>query len=190
QVWNDTHALVLDENDQTVGPGEEGELLISSPTRMCGYWNKPGLNASVFFIRASPDGDEEIYFRTGDVVTTNADGALVFIRRKDQQVKVRGYRVELEDIESALVSHEDVEEAVAFVTKENDDDAARIAAVVTLREEKLGTLKELSGHAARILPRYAIPSIIKRMASLPRTSSGKVNRLAVQDVFARGDLDQ
>ncbi|MGI9286609.1 MAG: long-chain fatty acid--CoA ligase, partial [Pseudomonadales bacterium] len=42
QVWNDTHALVLDENDQTVGPGEEGELLISSPTRMCGYWNKPG----------------------------------------------------------------------------------------------------------------------------------------------------
>lgn len=187
QVWEATKALVSDEHDQPVAADREGELLISSPTRMRGYWNKPELNAKVFFTRPGRDGSEDVYYRTGDIVTSNEDGALVFVRRKDQQVKVRGYRVELEDIEAALVSHQIVEEAVAFVT-EGPDDNAQIAALVTLREENSGSLKELSRHAASVLPRYAVPSVIKQIAELPRTSSGKINRLAVQEMFASGGL--
>lgn len=183
QVWDETKGLVFDEHDQPVESGEEGELLICSPARMLGYWNKPELNGNVFFTSSGRSGGKEVYFRTGDIVTTNVDGALVFVRRKDQQVKVRGYRVELGDIESALVSHQNVEEAVAFATTGHDDNA-RIAAVVTLRDQNSRALKELSRHAASLLPRYAVPSTIKPMAELPHTSSGKINRLAVRELFS------
>lgn len=183
KAWQHTEALVVDGQDQPVACGQQGELLISSPTMMTGYWNRPELNARIFFTRAEPDGSKRVFYRTGDLVTAASDGTLVFIRRKDQQVKVRGYRVELEEIEAALVSHPGVEEAVAFVTRDAAENNS-IKAVVTSRDNDAELIKTLRRHAAGMLPRYAVPSAIELVHSLPRTSSGKVDRLAVHALYA------
>ncbi|NIP96601.1 MAG: amino acid adenylation domain-containing protein, partial [Akkermansiaceae bacterium] len=80
--------LLVDEHDHPVGKGQDGELLVHSPTMMRGYWNRPDLDEKV--LCALEDG--EIFYRTGDLVRECPDGNLLFLGRIDRQVKIRGYR--------------------------------------------------------------------------------------------------
>ena len=106
--------VILDDDDRECGIGEEGELCIRSSTLTRGYWNRPDLNERAFFRRESFGPFPHVYYRTGDMVVRHADGLLRFLGRKDRMIKTRGHRVELDDVEAALVSHPGVQEAAAF----------------------------------------------------------------------------
>ncbi len=170
-VWNNTEALIFDKNDQPVQPGEPGELLIRSATRMKGYWGKPDLTAKGFYKIKRIPGCEEIFYRTGDLVRIREDGNLMFLGRKDRQIKTRGYRVELDEVEAHLTAHESVEEAAVFAVRHEDE--LHIQAAAILKKETNETT--LQQYLATLLPHYAIPQKIIFTHEIPRTAAGKIN---------------
>ncbi|MGW3471700.1 amino acid adenylation domain-containing protein [Saccharopolyspora sp. NPDC000995] len=144
------------------GPGENGELVVTGPTVMLGYW-----------------GREPQYgpYRTGDIVRVLDDGSFDYVGRLDHQVKVRGNRIELGEVEAAITKHPAVAEAAAAVRGTGMD--ARLEAFVVARpEQKLGVL-EIKRHMAGKLPRYMIPDGVHIVASLPTTRNGKTDRTAL-----------
>lgn len=178
KVWDNAEGLVVDEHDQLVPEGEQGELLIRSATMMRGYWDRPDLNERAFHRRPSPTGDPDVFYRTGDLVRARPDGNLDFLGRKDRQLKVRGYRVELDDIEQALTNHDAVEEAAAFPVRLDAGDL--IEAAVTVREGAHLDTDELKSMLAGVLSWYAVPTRIETVESLPRTGTGKIDRRLLQ----------
>ena len=116
-------------------------------------------------------------YRTGDIVRWRADGELEYLGRADQQVKVRGYRIELEEISSVLSGHLDVRESVVVV-KENAGDK-RLAAYVAARAGTGITEEALKDYLQKHLPRYMVPSHITVLESLPKTPNGKIDRKAL-----------
>jgi amino acid adenylation domain-containing protein len=168
-------SLILDENDKVVSLGKTGEIVIRSPSMMQGYWGRPDLNREVFYRREAAPQYFETYYRTGDLVKMLPDGNLLFIGRKDRQIKTRGYRVELDEIEAALVSHPGVEEAAVFVIQDNDGNNFIHAAVIPKADEALSDVL-LSSHLTRMIPSYAIPFKYHIRQIFPRTTSGKISR--------------
>lgn len=169
--------LILDEDDRVCEDGEAGELCIRSSTLTKGYWNRPDLNARVYYHRESFGPFPDVFFRTGDVVVRHEDGLLRFLGRRDRMVKVRGHRVELDEVEAALVSHDAVSEAAAFVVPD-EQGSKKILATVTLHDEADGSVDDgaLMRHARTRVPSYSVPDQIEIAVDLPRTSSGKVDR--------------
>lgn len=168
--------LVVDEFDQPVEPGTEGQLLVSSPTTMEGYWARPELNERVFHHLATADGTER-YYRTGDLVRERPDGLLDFVGRADRQIKVRGVRVELDEIETILSDHEAVEEVA--VAARPGEDGPTIEAWVSIRAGRGADASGLRRHSARHLPRPAVPTSITVVDGFPRTSTGKIDYRAL-----------
>lgn len=179
QVWENTQMLILNSSDQPVPQGEIGELLIRSVTRMQGYWNQPELTERSFYVRSTVPGITEFYYRTGDLVRLDSAGRLQFMGRKDQQVKVRGYRVELEEVENLLTAHPGVQEA-AVVAYRNAAQEMTIISAVKLHE--LGSIaeKELIAALKEQLPAYAVPQSIIEISDFPRTGTGKIDRPAIR----------
>ncbi len=172
-------SIVVDENDQEVPGGEVGEILVRTPSIMQGYWGRPDLNRRVFYRRETAPQVFETFYRTGDLVKMLPDGNLVFIGRKDRQVKTRGYRVELDEVESALVSHSGIEEAAVFTIRDDDGNNLIHAAVLSKTGEKpLDTV--LFAHLNELIPPYAVPVEIHFMEAFPRTTSGKISRRELQ----------
>lgn len=179
-TWPNTNGLVVDENDQPVAIGKTGELLIRSPTMMRGYWGRDDLNAAAFYRHTGRSNIEQVFYRTGDLVTLQPDDHYVFIGRKDRQVKIRGYRVELDSVEQALSSHPDVEEVGAFTIRDAAD-VLHVRAALTLNPESLAAeprtdTSQLIAFVAERLPWYAVPGEIRIETVLPRTTSGKIDR--------------
>jgi len=143
------------------GPGEQGELIVEGPTVMLGYWGRPR---------------EPEPYPTGDIVTVLPDGAFDYVGRRDHQVKIRGHRVELGEVEAALTAHPGVAEAAAVVRGVGVD-AHLVACVIAHEpaERRPGNL-ELRRHCAERLPRYLVPDEIRLLTDLPRTATGKVDR--------------
>ncbi|MEM7022747.1 MAG: amino acid adenylation domain-containing protein [Pseudomonadota bacterium] len=169
QIWNNTEGLLVDEDDQPIHGSEPGELLVRSATMMRGYWARPDLDKRSFYTLRADDGDlDHTFYRTGDLVRRRDDGQLMFLGRKDRQLKVRGYRVELDDIEHLLGSHSSVEEAAVFPVRE-DDGTRRIEAAVTLRDHSDVDVASLRDFLQRVLSWYALPKNITIVDALPRT---------------------
>jgi acyl-coenzyme A synthetase/AMP-(fatty) acid ligase len=175
---------VLDEDDQPVAQGEAGELVVRAPTMMRGYWERSDLNARVFLRRPGAGGVEDVWLRTGDLAVERADGLLRFLGRKDRQVKTRGYRVELDEIEEALAAHPAVEASAAFPV-EREEGLTLIEAAVTLRQGGI-TGQALTAFLASRLPPYAVPARIEVVAEFPRTTSGKIDRRRLSAAAAAG----
>ena len=144
------------------------------------------MNAKAFYRCPAPGGVDHIYYRTGDLVTVSPHGALCFLGRKDQQVKTRGYRVELEEVEAALAAHEAVEEAAAFVVT-REEELQLIEAAVRLRSGTGEPVEAIAAFAAQRLPAYARPERISVLPQFPRTSSGKIDRNKLKEGVAAGD---
>lgn len=173
-------ALVLDEALKLVPEGGVGELWIRGASVMHGYWGKPERTAlSLQSVELAPGITDRAY-RTGDLVRQRSDGNLEFLGRRDHQVKTRGYRVELGEIETRLNLHPGVEEAVV-VAIADEEITNRLKAVVVLKAGAGLTADDLKQHCAGTLPRYMVPETIEFRAQLPRTSSGKVDRRALVD---------
>ncbi|MEU6235177.1 AMP-binding protein [Kitasatospora sp. NPDC047058] len=168
-------ALVLDEDGaELTGPGR-GELVVSTPFQTAGYLDAE-LDRGVFSERAGG----RRYYRTGDLVRRHEDGVLTLEGRRDFVVKVRGVRINTAEVEAALRSHPAVTEA-AVLAEPDELAGMRLHAVVQRAEGvKLNSLI-IRQHAAGLLPRVAIPSTFELVDTpLPRTSTGKLDRKAVQ----------
>lgn len=166
---------IVDEDDEPVAAGEAGELLVRTPTMMRGYWGRPDLDARAFWSRPVFGHHEDVYHRTGDLVRRRDDGLLEFHGRKDRQVKARGYRIELDEVEAVLGAHDAVESAAAFALPD-EEGSLHVEGVVTLREGHELTPGALRAHLAASLPRYAIPERLEILEAMPRTSTGKIDR--------------
>jgi acyl-coenzyme A synthetase/AMP-(fatty) acid ligase len=107
-----------------------------------------------------------------------SDGNLLFVGRKDRQIKTRGYRVELDEVEAALISHPGVEEAAIFVIQDDGNNLIH-AAVIPKADETLSDVL-LSAHLKQIIPSYAVPLQYHIRQTFPRTTSGKISRRQLQ----------
>lgn len=172
-----SEVIVLGEDGETVSRGEVGELCVRGPGLATGYWGLPERTAQSFAPHAvhAHLGPEPIY-RTGDLVREEADGNYTYLGRRDNQIKSRGYRIELGEIETALYSHPDIEEA-AVVPVQDDEIGNRIEAFVVVRLGRELSASALAHHCAARLPKYMVPQRIEARASLPKTSTGKIDKM-------------
>ena len=177
--------LVADAALQPVPAGEVGELFVRGSTVMSGYWGDPDRNRQVLVRRPAGGGIDELYFKTGDRARVLADGNLAFVARADRQVKVRGHRVELEEVEAALLSLASVEEAAVFTVPDGEGSSA-LRAVVVVGVDAPPAERELMADLRKILPPYALPVEITIVDAMPRTPTGKVDvKALVGDVGER-----
>jgi amino acid adenylation domain-containing protein len=175
---SNTQLYVLDAAFEPVPVGVPGELYIGGEGLARGYLSRPGLTAEKFI--PHPFGGEPgaRVYRTGDLVRRLPAGAVEFVGRADNQVKVRGFRIELEEIEAALRSHPAVEEA-AVLAREDGGEERRLVAYLSCGGAELPKASEWRGFVGSKLPDYMIPAAFVVLEKLPLTSSGKVDRRAL-----------
>ena len=172
----DNHTYVLDRSGEPVPIGVPGELAIGGDGVARGYLGHPALTAARFVpdrFGARPGGR---LYRSGDLVRHTPDGEIAFLGRIDHQVKLRGYRVELEEIEAVLFRHPRVSAAAAAVRGPGGRE--RLLAWV-VPAGKPPAPAELRAFAERALPAYMVPATFVFLDALPRTASGKVDRRAL-----------
>jgi len=177
-VWAETKCLIINEEDEVVQKGKQGELLIHSTTRMKGYWQNDVLTQQSLYTHTNSDGKQEIYYRTGDLFHRDEQNRLQFNGRKDHQVKIRGYRVELDAVEALLVTHPAILESAVFTVQNND--SKQIQAAVILNESTRVDKNDLIAFLKQQLPYYAVPEKIHTLDAFPRTGSGKIKRSEVK----------
>ena len=165
---------VTGEGRRVSKPGEEGELYVRGPSLMRGYWRRPDRSREVLVPDPLGAGHELVY-RTGDLVTVDAAGNYVYLGRRDAMVKIRGYRVELGEIEAALYRHPAISEA-AVLPVPDELLGSRLHAVISATESGGLTREDVLDHCRRWLPSYMVPDGIEFRPALPRTSTGKVDR--------------
>jgi amino acid adenylation domain-containing protein len=174
---SNTTVYVLDSGFEPVPVGATGELYIGGAGLARGYFHRPELTAESFVPNSFGSRGSRLY-RTGDMVRYCEEGLLEFVGRMDFQVKVRGYRIELEEIEAALLLDPSVAQAVAVALPEAMGDKRLVAYVVGAGDVALDR-KSLREHLSRRLPEYMIPSAFVILKALPLTANGKVDRKAL-----------
>jgi amino acid adenylation domain-containing protein len=173
-----TQIYLLDAQGRPVPMGLPGELFIGGAGVARGYWNRPGLTAERFVPDPFGGRPGARLFRTGDLARWRPDGALEFLGRVDQQVKVRGFRVEPGEVEAALGRHPSVREA-AVVANRDEVGENRLDAYVVVGDGPEVTPAALRRFLRERLPRHMVPATITRLDALPLTVSGKVDRPAL-----------
>ncbi|MGW4596890.1 non-ribosomal peptide synthase/polyketide synthase [Streptomyces sp. NPDC004457] len=184
---DNTRVYVLDAALQPQPPGIPGELYIAGAGLARGYAGRPGATAARYV--ADPFGPPGTrMYRTGDIVRWSADGELHFVGRADDQIKIRGFRVEPAEIEARLTAHPGVAEAV--VSLYEDAGRKRLAAhLVPAGGAEVPCTAELRAHLAAALPDYMLPAAFVTVPELPLTANGKVDRrrLPAPDWSAGGE---
>lgn len=153
-----------------VAVSDQGELMFSGPMTMVGYWNRPDLNERAFAVR-----DGKRFYLTGDMGERREDGLWILHGRGDRQTKIRGNRVELDEIEAVLAAHPAVSEAGVVTTP----DRLALTAFVTLVPGHDADTGDIRSHCADRLPPYAVPSNIIIRGQFARTGTGKIDRRAL-----------
>ncbi|MGE5698954.1 MAG: amino acid adenylation domain-containing protein [Deltaproteobacteria bacterium] len=168
--------FALGEDGRTVAlPGETGELHVRSSSVAAGYWREEEKTSEAFVTDPGSRLSNRKVYRTGDLVTLDADGNYLFLGRKDQQVKSRGYRIQLSEIETVLNNHPFVKEAVA-VAVPDELLGNRIISHVSAVDGATPCERDLLGYCGKILPMYMLPEKIVFHEKLPRTPTGKIDR--------------
>jgi amino acid adenylation domain-containing protein len=174
-----TRIYLLDSRLQPVPPGVAGELYIGGGGVARGYLNHPELAAERFIPDPFSEERGARLYRTGDLARYLATGDLEFLRRRDFQVKLRGYRIELTEIESALVQHPSVQQA-AVLMREDTQRNSQLVAYIVPRPGMAVPGNELREFLKNKLPEHMLPVAFATLDSLPLTPAGKLDRKAVE----------
>jgi len=185
-----TSIHLLNENREPVAAGETGEIYIGGTSVARGYRNQPELTAERFVANPfSPAVDARMY-RTGDLGAMLPDGQIAFQGRVDNQEKIRGHRIEPDEIVSVLARHRKI--ASAAVVARGVNCAKQLVAYLVLEKAPAGQAprtSEMREFLSRELPEYMIPSLFVRVDALPLTANGKLDRAALPEPTAANALD-
>ncbi len=169
-------AVVLDDSGRPAARGSIGEIYVRTPFRSLGYLGDPERTAEVFVPNPLTGNADDVVYRTGDYGRMLEDGSLEFVGRRDQQVKIRGVRVELAEVENALCGHPAVRDA-AVIDREHADGTRYLCAYLVGGEvPETGELRAWLGES---LAEELVPSAFVTVDALPRTPTGKVDRAAL-----------
>ena len=173
-----TQIYLLDAQLQPVPVGVAGEVCVGGDNLARGYHNRPELTAEKFIPNPFSDEPGARLYKTGDLARYLPDGNIEFIGRKDYQVKIRGLRVELGEIEAVLGQHPSVQRCVILVREDIPSDK-RLAAYVVPHDQATKTVGELRNFLKTKLPEYMVPSAFVFLDTLPLTPNGKIDRQAL-----------
>jgi amino acid adenylation domain-containing protein len=181
RACENTEVFAVKEDGVVAGVGEVGELYVRGPTVMKGYWNRPDKTAEMLVQNPVRSNAPDLVYRTGDLVRLRPDGDYDFLGRRDHQIKSRGYRIELGEIDAALSLHPALAEWVTIAVPHEEWGTAIVSCVVPKDGESI-TEHEVRRHVANRLPRSMVPARVEILRTLPRTSTGKIDR----QTLARG----
>ena len=168
--FDNTDIILLDENNRQAN---EGEICIRGTCLTMGYYNDPEKTAAVFVQNPLNTAFGELIYRTGDIGRYNDLGELVFLCRKDSQIKHMGHRIELGEIEAATLKNDAISRACCVY----DNNAKRIVLYYVGDTDE----KALMLHLNSLLPRYMLPAEIIKLSSMPLTPNGKIDRKGLRE---------
>ncbi|MGB8953585.1 MAG: AMP-binding protein [Candidatus Aminicenantales bacterium] len=168
----DKEVLLLDEQGREVSPDQPGEIVVKSPYLALEYWRKPELTRQAFL--PDPENKSQRLFRTGDIGRMLPDGCLALLGRKDSQVKIRGERIEINEIEAALLEHPGVKECAVVAWDLKSKEKCLVGYVVSNRNPA-PPVSVLDAHLRSRFPFHMVPSSFVFLESLPKTPDGKVH---------------
>lgn len=171
-----TEIILLDEDNRIPERGEAGEICIRGTRLTLGYYNNFEKTAEVFVQNPLNSSYPELIYRTGDLGRYNEKGELVFVSRKDNQIKHMGHRIELGEIESAANSHPDVKIACCVYDERKNK--------IVLFYVGSVTTADMARFMKSKLPRYMVPNVLKILESMPLTANGKLDRMALKSSLA------
>ncbi|OJH34839.1 amino acid adenylation domain-containing protein [Cystobacter ferrugineus] len=174
-----TRVFVLDEELRMVPVGAMGEMYVESLSTARGYWGLPELTAERFIANPHAEDGSRLY-KTGDLARYLPDGSLEFLGRRDYEVKIRGYRVDVRQVEKVLGAHPDILE-VAVVGWPLGGANPQLVAYVVPRAKGAAPIQEIRDYLSASLPAYMVPTIFQVLAALPRLPNDKVDRLSLPD---------
>jgi amino acid adenylation domain-containing protein len=184
---SNAQVYLLDNCRQPVPIGVPGEIYIGGEGLARGYWNRPELTAERFLPDTFSGKPGGLLYRTGDIARMRGNGEFEFIGRVDEQVKIRGHRIELAEVREAILSHADVNQVFLRVREDQPGDK-RLVAYVTLRNNLASAPDLLRGHVKNKLPAHMVPASFIVVDSIPLTTNGKVDWRALPAPGARPDL--
>ncbi len=168
-----TRVLVLNEQNELAEPGEAGELCVAGTGLSLGYYNNPEKTEMAFVENPINKGYKERIYRTGDLVKYNEKDELIYLSRKDFQIKHMGYRIELGEIETALAGLEEIETCACIY----DDERSRIVGCYTGKEIEKSSISE---YLKRRIPSYMVPEEYFHYQELPYNANGKIDRIVLK----------
>lgn len=179
-VFNTT-IYILDENLKVLPLGAVGEIVVGGPQVGRGYWNKPELEKNKF-IHLSIAGEKGDYYRTGDMGRWSENGVLQYLGRIDKQIKIRGYRVELGEVEAHIQKNKQVSEVAVIVKK--GEFGNFLVAYYCGNIEAMSLKEKLSNQ----VPQYIVPDFFVQMEVLPKSRNGKINHEALPVLAPQNDI--
>ncbi len=180
-----TQVYVLSQELELLPPGVTGELFIGGDGLARGYFNRPDLTAEKFIPNPFSAEPGERLYRTGDLVRYSTEGEVEFIGRIDHQIKIRGFRVELGEIEAVLHGHADVQDVAVAVRGAGDN--KRVVAYVTPRQGREIRSAELKQFLQSRLAEFMVPSFVMILDKIPLKTSGKIDHEALAIIDERND---
>ena len=177
--FKNTEIILLDENDKEPAPGEQGEICVRGTSLTLGYYKNPEKTNEAFVQNPLNDMYPELIYRTGDLGKYNERGELVFLSRKDFQIKHMGHRIELGEIEVIVNMHPDVKTACCIFDNEKKKIVLYYVGTVDV--------KDMAGYIKEKLPRYMVPNVIKQLEQMPLTPNGKINRNLLKQQYEQGN---
>jgi amino acid adenylation domain-containing protein len=172
----DKEVLLLDEDGHEVGVNQIGEIVVRSRFLSPGYWRQPALTQAKFL--PDPEGGDKRLYHTGDLGRRRADGCVIHVGREDFQIKVRGQRVDVSEIQAALLQLDVVKEAIV-IQRQDEATEPRLVAYLVPAHQPLPTMSSLRRALATSLASYMIPSAFVWVDTLPLTPAGKLDRRAL-----------
>lgn len=171
-----TKAVVVDDGSKVCPPGMVGEILIRTPYRSLGYYRQPALSSEVFIPNPFTNDPDDIVYRTGDLARVLGDGNFELVGRKDHQIKLRGVRIELEEIEAALSEHQKVQQVVMALREDDVGEKHLVAYIVMKAGEHRIEERALRSFLKERLPDPMVPAMFVFLEELPLLPNGKVDR--------------